>query len=178
MPNSTTSFTIPVNQRQHPSPAFSSTRSVHPSFRNLSQTSRYSCTTEKSWHTRFRAQCKDRLTKAREASFMANRHTLPKELSDQEMYEIIRQEWAKFKSEMERQSEFGELDEAELEAEIEAVARQEWVEQREVDEFEMYEEMMAEEMRMEEEEEALTEADLQYLIDMDIDADINMDETT
>ncbi|ORX63736.1 hypothetical protein DL89DRAFT_298129 [Linderina pennispora] len=166
MNNSRHSFTISAPQQHSQQAITSPTAATHPPI-------------QKSWHTRFRAQCKDRLSKAREASFMANRLTRPKELTDQEMYEIVRQEWARFKSEMEKQSDSSGFDEAEMAAEIEEVARQERErqQQQEAEEFEMYEEMLAEEMMMDEDEDGLTDADLQYLIDMDIGTDVSMDAT-
>ncbi|KAJ1647946.1 hypothetical protein LPJ64_000694 [Coemansia asiatica] len=124
-----------------------------PDYRNLSRSSRAARANEEPWRTRFRQQCLDRLSSARDQSIMMRRQlsqlaqnnqrldentmqqnqeqlqqkqqldghdlvylTDENDVSEQDMYNIVQQEWARFRNEMEEQSlEYGVLDEGILE---------------------------------------------------------------
>ncbi|KAJ1999233.1 hypothetical protein GGI04_000619 [Coemansia thaxteri] len=99
-----------------------------PEFRNLSDSSRASREAEQPWRKRFREQCMDRLSQARDNSFMLRRQLshlsqstgseetcmpVDEVLSEEDICDVIRQEWVRFKAEMERESlEYGALDES------------------------------------------------------------------
>ncbi|KAJ2781653.1 hypothetical protein H4R18_002755 [Coemansia javaensis] len=114
-------------------------RMRRPAYRHLSATSRAARTGEQPWQQQFREQCLDRLTRAREHSIMARRQLAQMSatttttttrgdtpmqqqqqqqqqqpaLSESEIHAIVRQEWARFQAEMERQClECGMLDDA------------------------------------------------------------------
>ncbi|KAJ2614936.1 hypothetical protein H4S08_001487 [Coemansia sp. RSA 1365] len=116
-------------------------RMRRPEYRHLSSSSRAARISEQPWRRRFREQCVDRLSRARDKSFMLHRRladmsennncpgtydpaamqedTAGGELSEKEIFAIVQQEWARFREEMERQSmECGALD-ARLVEEIE-----------------------------------------------------------
>ncbi|KAJ2776931.1 hypothetical protein GGI15_004683 [Coemansia interrupta] len=106
-------------------------------FRNLSNSSRSGRGNEEPWRKRFREQCIDRLNNARDHSVMMRRQLSgmangnggsgmrpqslydsvdssdEDEISEQEMYNIVQQEWSRFRAEMERDSlEYGVLDDS------------------------------------------------------------------
>ncbi|KAJ2372779.1 hypothetical protein IW150_003949 [Coemansia sp. RSA 2607] len=109
-------------------------------FRNLSNSARAGRANEEPWRKRFREQCIDRLNNARDHSVMMRRQLAgmansssgssmqrqslgdpmdssdEDEISEQDMYNIVQQEWARFRAEMERDSiEYGVLDDSILE---------------------------------------------------------------
>ncbi|KAJ2078281.1 hypothetical protein H4R24_004589 [Coemansia sp. RSA 988] len=104
-----------------------------PEYRHLSSSSRAARISEQPWRKRFREQCMDRLSKARDQSFTLHRQlagmsqskngpstcdptameedTTGGELTEREIFAIVQQEWGRFREEMERQSmECGALD--------------------------------------------------------------------
>ncbi|KAJ1721505.1 hypothetical protein LPJ53_003965 [Coemansia erecta] len=106
-------------------------------FRNLSNSARAGRGNEEPWRKRFREQCIDRLNNARDHSVMMRRQLSgmtnsnsgpgmqpqslydpmdssdEDEISEQEMYNIVQQEWARFRADMERDSlQYGALDES------------------------------------------------------------------
>ncbi|KAJ2802280.1 hypothetical protein H4R20_003337 [Coemansia guatemalensis] len=108
-------------------------RMRRPEYRHLSSSSRAARINEQPWRRRFREQCMDRLSRARDQSFMLHRQladmsqnkngpgtydpaamqedTAGGELSEEEIFAIVQQEWARFREEMERESmECGALD--------------------------------------------------------------------
>ncbi|KAJ2050415.1 hypothetical protein H4S04_002612 [Coemansia sp. S16] len=153
-------------------------RTRKPEFRNLSNSSRASRDSEQPWRKRFREQCMDRLNEARDQSFMQRRQQVlsgddesmsdDEELSEQEMCNIIQQEWIRFKADMERQSlEYGDLDDSiieDIEDDLDMQAREyaEWAE---------YEQQLLEAEMMEADvmEAELADVDMEGLEDLDID---------
>ncbi|KAJ2310076.1 hypothetical protein H4R23_002366 [Coemansia sp. Cherry 401B] len=104
-------------------------RMRRPEFRHLSSTSRAARANEQPWRKRFREQCLDRLSKARDESFMLHRQLAqlsqdkdepgmqvdpqrqPRTLTEEEIYAVVQQEWSRFRAEMEQQClEYGALD--------------------------------------------------------------------
>ncbi|KAJ2718659.1 hypothetical protein GGI07_005650 [Coemansia sp. Benny D115] len=148
-------------------------------FRNLSKSSREGRQNEEPWRKRFREQCLDRLHNARDRSHTAHRQmTLAgeqyggagesgdeEEMSEEEMYRIVQQEWTRFKEEMERQSlEYGVLDGdiiEDLEEDLwQSRSQSSGAEQSEYAEWAAYEAQLLEEQMVDEELMA---------IDMDMD---------
>ncbi|KAJ2745833.1 hypothetical protein GGI20_001834 [Coemansia sp. BCRC 34301] len=138
-------------------------RTRKPEFRNLSSSSRAARDAEQPWRKRFREQCMDRLSERRDQSFMQRRQlhsfspgdkddsddddgddeamSIDESLSEQEMCNIIKQEWIRFKADMEKQSlEYGMLDESIIE-DIEDDLDQQM---REYAEWEEYEQQLLE----------------------------------
>ncbi|KAJ2879896.1 hypothetical protein H4R27_005045 [Coemansia aciculifera] len=148
-------------------------RTRKPEFRNLSNSSRASRDSEQPWRKRFREQCMDRLTEARDQSFMQRRQQVlsgddetmseGEDLSEQAMCNIIQQEWVRFKADMERQSlEYGDFDDSiieDIEDDLDMQAREyaEWAE---------YEQQLLEAEMMEAE---LADVDMEGLDELDID---------
>ncbi|KAJ2847218.1 hypothetical protein IWW36_003966 [Coemansia brasiliensis] len=92
-------------------------------YKNLSSSSRAARAHEQPWRKRFREQCVERLSKARDEAFMVRRQLTQMakpqaeaetqaSLTEEEICAIVQQEWARFRTEMEQQSmEYGVLDE-------------------------------------------------------------------
>ncbi|KAJ2173874.1 hypothetical protein IW139_003887 [Coemansia sp. RSA 353] len=152
-------------------------RMRRPEYKHLSSTSRTARTNEQPWRKRFREQCIDRLSKARDESFMMRRqltqmsqrddtsmhvdaqhHTL----SEEEIYAVVQQEWARFQAEMEQQClECGVLDvgvigEIEEDLDWDHAHMRDHAQMQEHDEWEQYENQLLEDEMMEAE---LMEAD-------------------
>ncbi|KAJ2055205.1 hypothetical protein GGI17_006711, partial [Coemansia sp. S146] len=127
---------------------------------------------------RFREQCIDRLAEARDQSFMQRRQlglsgddetmSEGEDLSEQEMCNIIQQEWIRFKADMERRSlEYGDFDDSiieDIEDDLDMHAREyaEWAEY----EQQLLEAEMVEAEMMEAE---LADVDMEGLDELDID---------
>ncbi|KAJ2157191.1 hypothetical protein GGF46_004669 [Coemansia sp. RSA 552] len=148
-----------------------------PVHRHLSSTARAARMNEQPWRKRFREQCMDRLSRARDESFMMRRQLAgmakdrseadtsmqldaePAVLSEDEIGSIIQQEWARFRAEMERQSlECGVLDAGivdEIEEDFDMADEQD-CQMRELAEWEEYEDQLLEDEMI---EAALLEAD-------------------
>ncbi|KAJ1731626.1 hypothetical protein LPJ61_002448 [Coemansia biformis] len=167
-------------------------RGRRPTYRHLSNTSREARNSEQPWRQQFRAQCADRLSKAREQSVMLRRQltqlsrsaggaAAPEEprlpaLSEEEICAIVQQEWARFQAEMEQQSlEYGVLDASILDeidedmgwggASLAGSDEAQDHQMQELAEWEEYENQMLEEDMM---EAALQDAGA--LLDVDVDA--------
>ncbi|KAJ2684207.1 hypothetical protein H4R19_006915 [Coemansia spiralis] len=197
------SFSLLSSPPRRPPPAFTmhqaarsggapNGRGSRRTYRHLSSTSREARQGEQPWRQRFREQCADRLTKAREQSVMLRRqlaHMAPGDsgdmelqaeddqvetLSEEQISAIVRQEWARFQAEMEQQSfEYGTLDASILD-EIEedmgwgqglpaGTSGAQDYQARELAEWEEYENQLLEEEMM--------DADLQE-VDALLDADV------
>ncbi|KAJ2348444.1 hypothetical protein GGF43_004566 [Coemansia sp. RSA 2618] len=142
-------------------------RMRRPEYRNLSHTSRTARANEQPWRKRFREQCIDRLSKARDESFMMHRQlaqlsqskgdadmqvdSQKHALSEEEIYAVVQQEWARFRAEMEQQClECGVLDAGvigEIEEDLEW--DQDAARMQEHDEWEAYENQLLEDEMME-----------------------------
>ncbi|KAJ2891300.1 hypothetical protein GGI21_002839 [Coemansia aciculifera] len=158
-------------------------RTRRPEFRNLSNSSRASRVTEQPWRKRFREQCMDRLSERREQSFLQRRQQLSSPdddedetmsvvdegLSEQEMCNIIKQEWVRFKAEMESQSlEYGVLDDGIIEDIEDGLDLQ----MKEYAEWEEYEQQLLEaEMAEMAEAEEMIDIDMDGIDDLDINED-------
>ncbi|KAJ2631090.1 hypothetical protein H4R22_002226 [Coemansia sp. RSA 1290] len=138
-------------------------------YKNLSSSSRAARACEQPWRKRFREQCVERLSKARDEAFMVRRQlaqmaqpqaeaNTQASLSEEEICAIVQQEWMRFRAEMEQQSiEYGVLDE-EIIGDIEEDL--DWgceLHGAEFDEWEAYENQLMEDAMMEAE---LMQADM------------------
>ncbi|KAJ2451351.1 hypothetical protein EV183_003679 [Coemansia sp. RSA 2336] len=127
-------------------------------YKNLSSGSRAARASEQPWRKRFREQCVERLSKARDEAFMVRRQlsqmARPQEakqtsLSEEEICAIVQQEWMRFRADMEQQSmEYGVLDE-EIIGDIEDDLEWGGETHEEFDEWEAYENQLMEDAMME-----------------------------